>query len=430
MIKSKVMNNAVWLIMGKVVQSLIALVVSMLTARYLGPSNYGIISYAASLVAFAVPVMTLGLSNILVQEVTNYPEEEGEIFGTSILMSLISALACIIGIAAYTMVVDAGEPTTNIVVILYSILLIFQAMELMQYWFQAKLLSKYMAIGSSIACVIVAAYKVILLANQASVEFFAISNSLEYLLIFVFLLCMYKKLGGAKLRISKNIAKRMFNSSKHYIVSSLMVTIFAQTDKIMIKLMIGESEVGYYSAAVTCAGLTSFVFSAVIDSMRPSIFVNKKIGNESAYETGIARTYCVVIYFAAIQSVFMAVFSEFIINFLYGADYTPAIAALRIVVWYTTFSYIGGVRNIWILGENKQKYLWILNLGGAVANVLLNYILIPIMGINGAAIASLFTQIFTNIFMNMLVRPLKYNNVLMVKGLNPKLILDYFKSRR
>lgn len=422
-LKSKVATNAIWLIAGKVAQSFIALVVGMLTARYLGPSNYGLISYAASIVAFVVPVMNLGFSNVLVQEQTNHPEEEGEIYGSSIFLSVISAFACIIGVTSYTFIVDAGETITHYVVILYSIMLIFQATELIQYWFQAKLLSKYMSIISLIAYILVAGYKIILLASGASVYFFVVSNSLDYFLIAIMLFIAYKKLGGARLKFSSNVSKRIFNSSKHYIVSSLMVTIFAQTDRIMLKLMINETAVGYYTAAVTCAGMTSFVFGSIIDSMRPTIFAHKKNNDENGYEKNIARTYCLVIYLALIQSAFMTLFAKYIIKIIYGEVYSSSISALKIIVWYTTFSYMGSVRNIWILGENKQKFLWILNLGGATVNIALNFVLIPPMGINGAALASLITQAFTNIVMNVIVWPLKHNNKLILDGLNPMLIL-------
>lgn len=426
---SKVAQNAIWIIAGKVAQSLIGFIVNILTARYLGPTNYGLISYAASIVAFVVPIMNLGFGNILVQEQTNYPEEENKIYGTSILLSLISSLACIVGITVYTFVVDVGEKVTNIVLILYSVMLIFQAIELIQYWFQAKFLSKYMSITTLIAYILVALYKIILLTSKASVYFFALSNSLDYFFIAVFLFIIYKKLGGKHLTFSWKTAKRMFNSSKHYIVSSMMVTIFAQTDKIMIKLMLNKTEVGYYSAAVTCAGLTSFVFSAIIDSMRPSIYAYKKNNNYEAYEKNISRLYCLIIYLALIQSFAMSILSSLIIKVIYGTNYNPSISALRIIVWYTTFSYMGAVRNVWILGEGKQKYLWILNSGGALTNVILNFILIPIMGIDGAALASLITQIFTNIVMNAIVYPLSYNNYLILKGLNPKLVFELFKKR-
>lgn len=426
--KNKNASNAIWIIAGKIAQSVIALVVNMFTARYLGPSNYGLISYAASIVAFVVPIMNLGFSNVLVQEQTNHPEEEGKIYGSSILLSIISSFACIIGVTSYTFIVDAGETVTNYVVILYSIMLIFQATELIQYWFQAKLLSKYMSIISLIAYVLVAGYKILLLVLGANVYYFAVSNSLDYCLIAIMLFIAYKKLGGAKLEFSSSVVKRMFNSSKHYIVSSLMVTVFAQTDRIMLKLMIDEAAVGYYTAAVTCAGLTSFVFSAIIDSMRPTIFAHKKNNNVVSYEKNIARTYCLVIYLALAQSVFMTLLAKYIIGILYGEAYSSSVSALQIIVWYTTFSYMGSVRNIWILGENKQKYLWILNIGGAVTNIALNFIFIPLLGINGAALASLITQAFTNIVMNVIVWPLRHNNKLILQGLNPMLIFGLFKK--
>ena len=428
LLKSRVASNAIWIIVGRIVQSLLALVISMLTARYLGPSNYGLIAYAASIVTFVVPIMNLGMSNIMVQQLTNYPEEEGKIIGTSVLMSFCSSVICIAGVTVYTFSVDVNEPTTNLVVILYSVLLIFQAFELIQYWFQAKLLSKYMSIISLIAYFLVSGYKTLLLVNGASVYFFAISNALDYMLIAVSLFIVYKKLGGQRLSFSKETAKRMFNSSKHYIVSSLMITIFAQTDRVMLKLMMNEAAVGYYSAAVMCTSWTAFVFTAIIDSMRPTIFACKKTGDTEGYEKGISLTYCIVIYLALAQCIIMTVFAKLIIGILYGDDYEPSVSALQIAVWYTTFSYIGAVRNVWVLGENKQKYLWILNLGGALVNIVLNAILIPLWGINGAAFASFVTQFFTNVIMNVIVRPLKYNNHLIFKGLNPKLLFSLLKK--
>ena len=78
---SRVVRNAGWIIGVKIVQAFITFVISMLTARYLGAANYGVISYAASLTAFVLPIMQLGLSNILVQEIINNPAEEGKAIG-------------------------------------------------------------------------------------------------------------------------------------------------------------------------------------------------------------------------------------------------------------------------------------------------------------------------------------------------------------
>lgn len=429
MINNKVIKNATWIIICRIIQSILSVFITMLSARYLGPSNYGLISYAGSLVAFVVPIMQLGLTAVLVQELVAFPEQEGKILGTAIAMNFFSSFLCIGGVLVFSVIANHGEKITIVVCALYSILLVFQALETIQYWFQAKLQSKYVSIVSLIAYVIISAYKIFLLLRGHSVYWFAISHALDYGIIAFLLFIIYKKLGGQRLIFSKEHMKRMFGKSRHYIVSSLMVTIFAQTDRIMIKLMLGNIYVGYYSAAITCATMSGFVFSAIIDSARPSIFESQK-ENAKLFEKNISRLYSVIIYLSLLQCIFITLLAPLIIQILYGKEYMPSVNALQLVVWYTTFSYLGSVRNIWILAENKQRYLWILNLSGAGMNVVLNALLIPVLGIMGAAFASLVTQIFTNVIMNMIVYPIRRNNLLMLKALNPKLLVDMIKTIR
>ncbi len=415
MIKNKIFRNASWIIVCRVAQSVCGLVITMLTARYLGPSNYGLINYAASIVAFVTPIMQLGLNNILVQEVVQSPEKEGEIFGTSVIMSLCSSVLCIVALITFVCIADFGEINTIVVCALYSTILIFQAIELIQYWFQAKYLSKYVAVVSLCAYIVISAYKIFLLASGKSIYWFAVSNSLDIMIISFSLLIIYKRLGGGKFKFSSKTAVDLYAKSKYYIVSGLMITVFAQTDKIMLKIMIDETATGYYSAAVACASLTGFVFVAIIDSFRPLIFESKK-NSVKEFNKNMIRLYSVIVYLSLFQSLFITLFSKPIIFVIYGINYIDAVPALRIIVWYTTFCYLGSVRNIWILAQNKQKYLSAINLSGALCNVVLNYILIPVWGICGAALASLVTQIFTNVIVGYIIKPIRENNTLMLNG--------------
>ena len=417
--KNRVVKNASWIIGIQIVKSLLGLVISMLTARFLGPSNFGLINYAASIVAFVTPIMYLGLNGVLVQEIVNTPEKEGEILGTSVTMTFLSSLLCVIGVISFAAAVTRGERETVIVCALYSTLLIFQSLELLNYWFQAKLLSKYASGVALFAYAVISGYKIYLLAAHKSIYWFALSNALDYMIIVIGLFIVYKRLGGGRLRFNLSTARLLWGKSRYYIVSNMMIAIFAQTDRIMLKLMINDAATGYYSAAVACAGMTGFVFVAIIDSFRPLIFDDKKT-DEIRYEKDMCRLYGIIIYLSLLQSLVITLFSGLIIKILYGAAYSASINALKLIVWYTTFSYLGSVRNIWILAENKQKYLWIINLSGALANVALNYILIPITGIMGAALASLVTQIFTNVIIGFIIRPIRYSNTLMLRALNPK----------
>ena len=392
----RIINNTIWIVGCKIFRALLGMLVTMLSARYLGPSGYGLISYAASIVTFVVPVMQLGLNSTLVQELVNDPDHEGSIMGTSIVMSLVSGMGCIVGVIAFSLLTNPGEPVTTLVCGLYSIQLVFQALEQIQYWFHAKLLSKYVSMTMLVAYGVTSGYKILLLVLGSSVYWFALSQALDFLLISGVLLVIYRRKGNAKLAFSWKLFRKMFARSKYYIISNLMISVFAQTDRIMLKIMMDETAVGYYSAAVTCAGMAGFVFEAIINSAQPVILESARRG-EAALERAISTLYSVVIYLSIGLCVVITVFAPLVIHILYGDQYGPAVQALRLIVWYSTFSYLGAVRDVWILAQWKQKYLLLINLIGAGANVVLNLALIPWLGINGAALASLLTQIFTNV---------------------------------
>lgn len=415
----KIVKNASWLILCRVIQAVLSFVIGTLSARYLGPSNYGVIDYAAAIVSFMVPVVQLGLRSTLVHEIISAPNNEGQVLGTSLFMSTATSLLGILGVIAFTAIANPGEKETMLVCLLYSISLIFQSTEMLQYWFQAKLLSKYVAIISLAAYTAVSFYRCFLLVTQKNVLWFALSQALDYFFISVCLYVVYRNLSDQKLAVSFTLAKQLFQRSRFYIVSGIMVTLFSLTDRVMITLMLGKEANGYYSAAVTCASLSQFVFAAIIDSMRPSILETKKSNDTLHYHEYISLLYSIIMYLAIVQNVLLTIASPLVIKIIYGTKYIPAVSTLRIVTWYTSFSYMGSVRNIWILAEQKQKILWKINLTGALLNIALNYILIPIININGAAIASVATQFFVNFVLCMVVPSLRPVGRLIFRGINP-----------
>ena len=426
---SRTVKNAAWIIGCRLVQAVIGLAVTMISARYLGPSGYGLINYAASLVTFFVPIMQLGLNSTLVQEILNKPEQEGETMGTALVLTFVSGIACVIGVGAFSAFANKGETQTIFVCVLYSLLLVSQSLEMIQYWFQAKLLSKYTALTVLAAYIAISIYRITLLVAGKSIYWYAVSQAIDYAIIAIALLFIYNRLPTQKLRFSLTRANEIFGRSKHYIISAMMITVFAQTDRVMLKIMIDEAAVGYYSAAITCAGLSSFVFVAIIDSARPTILNGKKKSDE-VFQYRLKLLFTLVIGLALLQSAAFTILPNLVIGILYGSAYAPSVSALRIVVWYTTFSYLGAVRDIWILAENKQKYLWIINLSGASVNICLNAFMIPVYGINGAAAASLITQIFTNVMMGFILKPIRPCNRLMLQSLNVRLFFVQVKELR
>ena len=425
--QKQVFHNAKWIIICKIAQSILQLIIGMISARYLGPSNYGIINYAASIVAFALPVMKLGLDAILVHQLVESPEKEGEIMGTSLFLNTVSSFLCMGGVCAFAALANFGQTETIIVCALYSTSIFFAALEMIQYWFQYKLLSKYSSVVMLVAYVFVSAYKIFLLSSGKSIYWFAFSHSVEYGVIGILLLVLYRKKSQSGLSVSFSRAKKMLKLSRHYMIGALMVVVIQNTDHIMLTTMVGEAENGYYSAAITSAGVAQFVFTAIIDSFRPMILESKR-ENQIEFEKNMSRLYGIIIYLSFAQSLIFTIFAPFIINVLYGAQYAASIGVLQILTWYRAFSFMGTVRNIWLLAEEKQKYLPLINLTGMITNIVLNAVTIPFWGAKGAAAASLVTQVFMNFVLGFIFTPIKQNNRLLLKGIAPRFFFKELKS--
>ena len=424
---NRVLNNVKWVVICKTIQSITQLLIGMLTARYLGPDNYGLINYAKSVVAFAVPFMRLCLDITLTKELVDNPEQQDRVMGTALVMEMISSLICLGAVVGFVSVFNYNEPQTIAVCVLYGISMFFQAVELIQHWFHSNLKSKYPSVAALISYSVVSIIKIYCLVSARSVYWFAVVYSVEYGMIGLLLLIQYFRKEKRTLKFSFSLAKKMFRRGKYYIWATLMVSIFQNTDHIMLKLMVGNDENGYYTAAITAVGVVQFVYMAIIDSVRVVILENKKM-DEKAYRRNLSGLYGLITYMAMMQGVVFVILARLIVNVLYGSEYMAAVPVVRLLVWYAAFSYMGVIRNIWILAEEKQSILWKINLMGALLNALINVILIPMWGACGAALASVATQVFTNFLLGFVYKPLRENNRLVLEGMHPRAVITALKN--
>lgn len=415
-LKNREVKNAGWIIGGKIAQMVISFIVSILTARYLGPSNYGLIGYASAFVVFFSSLCTLGINSVIIKDFVDNPDEQGEAIGSAILLRAVSSFLSAVMVVGIVGIVDKNEPTTIIVTALCSLGLVFQIFDTVNYWFQSQYKSKITSIATFLAYIIVSVYKILLLILGASVKWFALATSVDYIAVAVFLLLAYKKHGGQRFKFTKRKAKQLLSSSYHYILSGMMIAVYAQTDKFMLKQMLDETVVGYYSTAVTVCTMWCFVLQAVIDSIYPTILtLHGK--DKIAFNRKNRQLYAITFYMSLAVSVLFMFFGTTVIKILYGEVYLPAVNVLKIVTWYTAFSYLGVARNAWIVAEGKQKYLKYIYTVAALLNVIINFALIPVMGAEGAALASLITQVLTSIVLPLFIKELRPNAKLMLEAI-------------
>lgn len=416
-------RNASWIIAGRIAQMVLGLIVSILSARYLGPNNYGLINYAAAYAGFFASLCTLGINSVIIKYFSDYPDDEGRIIGTTLFLRVISSILSVIFISLIVNTIDKNEQVTLIVCILFSLSLVFQVGDTFNYWFQSKYNSKASTISSLIAYVVISIYKIIILMLNKDVYWFAFSSALNTLLVSVFLYISYIINNGPKLSINMHLGKKLLGTSYHYILSGMMVAIYGQTDKLMLKQMLDESMVGYYSLASNLNTMWVFVLSAIITSLTPTIIKQHNVDYER-YIKKNKQLYAIVIYICLFVSVCIVIFGRFAIKILYGEAYLPTYLPLIIISGYTMFSYLGVARDSWVICENKQKYLKYMYFVAAGLNIVLNILLIPKFGATGAATASLFTQIGTCIVIPLFIKEMRPNVMMMFDSLLLKGVID------
>lgn len=412
---SKEAKNFTWLIFGKIVRLMISLLVSLATARYLGPSNYGLINYGLMYGSFFTSFCTLGITSIIIKDFNDNPEEQGITIGSTIWIREIASIIAVAIIILIVSCVDKGEKITIVVVALCSISLLFQPFDTINYWFQYKYESKVIVGISSIAYFCMAVYKITLLVLNKEIYWFALSSAVDTCVVMPLMLIAYRKYQGPRLKVSLYKVKKMLWNSYHFILSGLMVSVYAYTDRFMLKRMFDETIVGYYSVSYSICMMWTFVLQAIIDVMYPTIMILSE--NNEKFEKKNRQLYAIVFYISFAVSLFIYIFGGQIIFILYGDKYMPAVNSLKIMTWHTAFSYLGVARNAWIVSNGKQKYLKYMYAVAMLMNIYLNWLLIPNMGASGAAAASLVTQIFTSIILSLCIKGMRPNAKLMIDAI-------------
>lgn len=415
--KNRFLQNTSWIVGANLVQMVLSFIIGMISARYLGPSNFGVINYAAAIVAFFTSIANLGMEGVLVNEFTRKEYKNSEVLGTSLVMSLVASIISSILVVLLVGVLKQWDSLMIVVTFLQSLTLVFKAFNVFDYWFQSKLLSKYPSIIKCLSYIAMSAYKIFLLITNKSVVWFAFSLGVDTLFIAIGLMFCYFLLEKERIGFNGKLVSHIFFQSCPFMISGFVSVIYTQMDKVMIEQFLNDSvQTGLYSAALTVCTTWLFLPQAFITSARP-VILGMKDRNDSKYIVRLKQLYSFIIWGCIAVAAVITICAPIIIKILYGDAYASAVDTLRILIWYTVFAMIGTARGIWILCEKKNRYVWRYLIVGSGVNVTLNALLIPYIGITGAAFATVLAQ-----FTSAIIAPVFYKET----RIHTKYVLESF----
>jgi O-antigen/teichoic acid export membrane protein len=192
--------------------------------------------------------------------------------------------------------------------------------------------------------------------------------------------------------------KKMLKISLPLMFAQSVQFIMAWTDKLMLGNMLGPESVAIYGVAFRFSMGVSITLMA-INSIASPKFAEKFSNNDISGMAKVAMQSAKLIFWTTIPlASILLIFPKFFMG-IYGSDFLIGVEVLRwLIVGRIVNALSGSVGSLMQMTGQQNNYMKIL-IVGSIINVTLNYVLIPIYGIKGAAFASVFSLSFWNLTM-------------------------------
>lgn len=414
----KTLSNLTWLSIDRVVRLFGAVIVNAMLTRYLGPENNGILSFALAFVGMLAPLATLGMDAIVVRDIVRYPLQKNEILGSAFGLRLIGALSAFLFAAIGIYLVRPDDTLVWLLVVISASATIFQAFDVIDYWFQSQVQSKYTVYAKNFAFFLLSIIKIVCILLKAEIVVFVLLTSIEFFVAACGLVLMYRKNGFSVLQWKFNFkrAKSLIVNSWPIIVSDLAIMMQSRIDQVMIGELLGNTDVGFYAAAQKISEPFGFIPMIIMSSVFPVIVKTKEWSKEE-YFRRLTNLYRLMFIISMGICLSIAILSSPIVHMLYGDQFAFSATLLPFLIWNRFYAFYGVARSIYISTENLFRHALVCSVSGVVVSVVANYFFIKQFGIFGAVAAAHLGFIVTIFAVDGISRRTRENFRAMVQGI-------------
>jgi O-antigen/teichoic acid export membrane protein len=388
---ARVFKNASILTALKVVVPMLSLAVVLGISRWLGTQGLGRYTLIVTYHTFFTTIGPFGLDAILMREGARDSDSFPDLVGHAILLG--AALSC----ALMPIMVALGwllhyDAATRVAMALMSLAILPTTL---QVYFDAVFVSRqradYIAIGAFVDVFVRVSGGLLALTLGfdvvAIVVTFIAGQSCSAILSF---LLMRRAGVRPRWRLQRHLAVSLLSAGPTFVAIAVFATIYWRIDVLMLSLMGSLNEVGLYGASYRMMEIAKVLPQSICLALYPAV------SHAAAYEPErLRRLGADTMRFLWVITLPIAIgvttLARPILVFTVGDAFVPATNVLYVLIWtivpYAVTRYYAFV----LVAANKQRVDLLLNIVMALANVLLNLLLIPRYGSLGAAIATLIS---------------------------------------
>jgi PST family polysaccharide transporter len=385
----KILSNVGWLFFDKILRMGVGLIVGIWVARYLGPEQYGALNFAVAFVALFGAFATLGLEQIAVRDIIKEPQSKDEILGSAFVLKLIGGIFTLVITIAIISLIRIDDVLTRWLVGIIAAGFVFQAFDTIDFLFQSQLQSKYTVYSRNCAFIAISLVKVALILIHAPLLAFAWAGLAEIVLGSLFLIIAYyiNHHSIREWRARFQTMKRLLADSWSLIIAGIAIMIYVKIDQVMLGNMIGNKDVGTYAAAVKISEVWYFMATSISSTVFP-VMIEYKKKDEALFLFQFQRLCSILASISIVIAIVITLFSHILVKLLYGIRYLDAAPILSVHIWSVVFVFIAIPISMLVMINGLQKLILVSTVIGAIINILLNLLLIPLYSGFGAAIAT------------------------------------------
>ncbi|PTQ95874.1 O-antigen/teichoic acid export membrane protein [Mucilaginibacter yixingensis] len=412
----KYFKNTGALFVGRVGTLFIKMVVNIIIANYFLTYKNGVLSGGTNYIYFFSAIAALGLDQFIVKELHAHPDNRDRILGTSFFMKLMAGTVCIPLIwAAYKIEPINGTPYAYVLIL--SFIGVVQALNVIDPYFQSQVQSKYIMQVQVVGNLASAVVKLLLVWQKMPLVWFVYAYAFDFLLLSIGYYFVYQRKGRSVWRwsYSAQLAKKLLGYSWPLIISGIMITLYMRIDALMLQNMVSPAEAGAYATVAQFSEAWNFIPTVIVSSLFPAI-LNARRDDQQRYEKRTQHLYDLMVYLSLPVALVITFASPLIYKLLFRPEYASAAPVLSVHIWSGVFVFLGVASSQYLIAENYNKLTFIRTGFGAIVNILLNLVLIPRMGMMGAAIATLVAYASATFFI-IFIPKVNKQGVMMFKSL-------------
>lgn len=389
-------KNTIWPMAEKIYRLLLSFGIYAWMARSLGPESFGNLNYALSLLAFFEALSNLGLINIIKQEMIKIPKDSSIIIGSSLYLYFIGALISSIGLGLTYFF------NHNILLLVFIPFYFFRVFDVWEHFLDATKRSIVVARYKIFSFSLISFFRIIILYLQCNLIIVALSFLLEPLILSLFYYYHFQKEKISKIRYDYKLMLHLIKRSWPIIFSSFAVLTYMKLDQIMLMHLTTSKEVGLYSAAVKLSEVWFFIPISLCNAFFPSIVSSYSIENSNKFEESLQKLHSILLYTFLLGVIILIPLSKIFIPLLFGEKYIPSINIFSVHIFSSLFIFFGQAQGIWDTCSNQIGYSFFRAAMGGLSNLILNFYMIPLWGVMGAAYATILSYSITFFWMNLI----------------------------